>query len=185
MTFFDRSKAWDAPGNYPPRFRLFNSTSGEQIGGECLVGKLDAILCPANPVDVDPLLPGPTHYLGIAGLGEGAADLPLLDPKAGMFGYNRKVSLSNLKHGAATTMAAAESSDSGHWTAGGQSTIRGIILEKVPYTGMAGQFASNHGGGTNFLFADGSVRAFTAALSPEQVESLATLGGENAVEIEN
>ena len=39
-----------------------------------------------------PELPSPTHYLGVAGLGEDAPLLPLTDPRAGFFGYDRKVS---------------------------------------------------------------------------------------------
>ena len=66
------------------------------------------LLCPANPTCNDPLLPCVTHYVGVAGVGADAATLPLSDPRAGVFGYDRKTSLRDIKDGHSTTMLLTE-----------------------------------------------------------------------------
>jgi len=128
----------------------------------------------------------------LAGLGEEAAEFPLSDPRAGFFGYDRKLSLSEIKDGTGTTMAVVEVLNGGPWTAGGWATVRGLIAWEQPYLGNEGQFASQHWGGgafahsrqpaTNVLFADGSVRPLTATISPEVFEALATIAGNEQVD---
>jgi prepilin-type processing-associated H-X9-DG protein len=130
---------------------------------------------------MDPSLPAPTHYLGIAGLGESAAELPLSDPKAGLFGYDRTVTFKDLKRGAARTIALAEGLDGGPWTAGGRATVRGLVVGQLPFVDEGGQFASNHSAGTNVAFADASVRVFTSSVSPHVVETLVTLAARGDV----
>jgi prepilin-type processing-associated H-X9-DG protein len=151
-----------------------------------VVGTLPFLLCPANPTEFDPSLPCPTHYLGIAGVGEDAAELPLSDRRAGVFGYDRKVRERDIKDGLATTLAVAEALDGGPWTAGGKATLRGLSVGEAPYLGEGGQFASRHRVGffpwsgpvvTNVLFADGSVRTLTPSVSPQVLEALATIAG--------
>jgi prepilin-type processing-associated H-X9-DG protein len=181
----DRSKPWDAEGNCPPWQRVrVDTQTGERRDG--LVGQLRLFLCPANPSRFQPELPCPTDYVGIAGVGEDAAGLPLSDRRAGLFGYDRKVSRGDMKDGEATTMAVAEVPDGGPWTAGGRATVRGLEAGP-PYLGEGGQFAGRHRSGeffprsrrpvTNVLFADGSVRSLTPAVSPEVFEALATIAG--------
>src|SRR5262245_41999091 len=47
--------------------------------------------CPGFPDKPAAGTPFPTHYVGIAGLGEDAAALPLANQRAGYFGYDRKL----------------------------------------------------------------------------------------------
>src|SRR5262249_22672845 len=114
-TLFDRTKAWDAAENCPPRWRL----KGE--GREELMGEQKLLLCPASPVQPAPHLPSLTHYRGIAGVGEDAAELPLSDRRAGFFGYDRKLTRDDIKDGMSTTIAVVEVADGEPWTAGGRA----------------------------------------------------------------
>jgi prepilin-type processing-associated H-X9-DG protein len=180
-TRFDATKAWDDEANCPPCCFRREARYKKEV-----VGKLRFLLCPANPTQFDPSLPCPTHYLGIAGVGEDAAMLPLSDRRAGFFGYDRKVRERDITDGLATTLAVAEALDGGPWTAGGRATVRGLSGGEAPYLGEGGQFASRHRVGffpwsgpvvTNVLFADGSVRTLTPSVSPQVLEALATIAG--------
>jgi prepilin-type processing-associated H-X9-DG protein len=123
-------------------------------------------------------------------VGAAAAQLPLSDPRVGFFGYDRQISLKDIKDGAANTMAVTEVPDGGPWTAGGNATVRGLAADGRPYLGNRGQFSSLHGNstvfswstGVNVLFADASVRSFAATLSPEVLEAMATTAGGEQVE---
>jgi hypothetical protein len=72
----------------------------------------------------------PTHYLGIAGVGKDAAKLPKDDPRAGFFGYDRKIKFDDIKDGTSYTLIAVETAwPRGSWTAGGSDTVRGLSAE--------------------------------------------------------
>jgi prepilin-type processing-associated H-X9-DG protein len=189
QSLFDTTKAWDAEGNCPPRERHRT----EKGYAERLVGDVAIFLCPVNPARSGPNLPCPMHYLGIAGVGDNAAELPLTDPRAGFVGYDRKVTPRDLKDGEATTMVVAEAIDGGPWTAGGRATLRGLSPTGPSYLGEGGQFSSFHrrAGGlfpvtqpvvVNVLFADGSVHRLSASVSPQVFEALATIAGNEAVD---
>jgi prepilin-type processing-associated H-X9-DG protein len=180
-SLLDKSQPWDAEGNCPPRCLVRVSTETGEMR-ESQWGVLASFLCPAGPARVGPNLPCATSYLGVAGIGEDAAELPLGDPRAGFFGYDRRLSDKDIPDGAATTLMLAEATDGGPWTAGGKATVRGLESGR-PYLGKGGQFASRHRS-TNVAFADGSVRPLTAAVSPQVLEALATVaGGEEAGEL--
>src|SRR5262245_13082 len=136
----DKSKAWDAEEN---RFAALVPN----IWDRCLSTDWP----PTSSL-------APTSYLGIAGVGKDAAGLPLDDPKAGFFSYDRKITFEDIKDGTSYTFVAVETAwPSGAWTAGGPDTVRGLDPEASPYLGVPGQFGGNHYGGTNVLVADGSV----------------------------
>ncbi len=189
-SLLDKSKAWDDETNNPPRCRLTAKSTG--ASWDVPVGDVRDFLCPVNPARSDPSLPGPTHYVGVSGLGGDAAELPIADPKTGFFGYDRKLSLQDIKDGAATTMAVTEVMNGGPWTAGGWATVRGLVAGDEPYVGEGGQFASKHWDGStiavsrpvmiNVLFADGSVRPITSSVSPKVFEALATIAGAEQVD---
>jgi Protein of unknown function (DUF1559) len=172
----DRAEAWDAGVNRLPRWGVRDEGGG-----------VWAFRCPSDPAPSRPLLPRPTSYVGVAGLGDDAAGLPLSDPRTGFFGYDRVVRAGDIKDGQGETMAVAEVVDGGPWTAGGRATVRGLSPAGPPYLGRGGQFGSAHRGGgysswsrpvlTNVIFADGSCRPFTGAVSPGVFEALATIAG--------
>ena len=185
-TQFDKTKAWDANENRAPYwFVPQDKHDPDSQAYREVIGEVRYFLCPANPARNDPLLPCRTHYVGVAGIGKDAASLPLSDSRAGVFGYDRKTSLRDIKDGHSTTMMMVEALDGGPWTAGGRATVRGLEAD-VPYLGEGGQFSSLHRGGsfawsppisTNVLFVDGSVRALTTSVSSEVFEALATIAG--------
>jgi prepilin-type processing-associated H-X9-DG protein len=192
QSLLDRAKSWDAESNCPPRHRVRIDTMTGATREE-FVGNVKVFLCPANLVRNDPSLPSPTHYVGLAGVGEHAAELPFTDPRAGFFGYDRQISSREIKDGLSTTMAITEVLDGGPWTAGGRAAVRGLAAGEQPYLGEGGQFSSLHQSGegllqgpvaTNVCFADGSVRFFTPSVSPQVFEALATIaGGEKVDEV--
>jgi hypothetical protein len=144
--------------------------------------------CPANPNQGKVNFFGPTHYIGLSGVGRDAAWLPLSDPKAGFFGYKRRLTRDDLKRGTGYTLMIVETATlNGPWAAGGFSTVRGVDPEQPPYLGEDGQFSSfHHRSAINVVFPDGSIRTYTDSLSPHIFEALATLAGsETAGETDN
>src|SRR5262245_60227802 len=71
----DRKKAWDDPENCPPRESY---PKDENNPGIHLAGRMALFQC--FPVAHEPDQPSPTHYVGVAGLGRDAAELPVSDP---------------------------------------------------------------------------------------------------------
>jgi prepilin-type processing-associated H-X9-DG protein len=191
-TLLNNKKSWDDKENCPVRCRRRIDMQGNTR--EEPFGEAGFFFCPANLHMSSADLVSLTDYVGIAGLGEAAAELPLADTRAGFFGYDRQISINDIKDGAAETIAVTEVLDGGPWTAGGRATVRGLAASGLPYLGEGGQFAALHGipkifswsqpVRTNVLFADGSVRPFTAAVSPQVFEALATIaGGEHVGEL--
>lgn len=134
--------------------------------------------CPAYPKRPPPGSPFSTHYLGIAGIGADALELPLEDNRAGFFGYDRIVTRKDLKDRADSILMLVETSRaSGAWTAAGSPTTRGLEAGGTPYFGVEGQFGGNHLGGDNAVFADGSVRFIEQTIAPAVWEQMATLSG--------
>jgi prepilin-type processing-associated H-X9-DG protein len=142
--------------------------------------------CPANRDSLATGTPVPAHYVGIAGIGSDAALLPLSDPKAGVFGYDRRVAQKDVKDGLAFTLVVMETAtDNGPWTAGGPATVRGLDTTRPPFLGDGGQFSSRHRPRvTNALFADGSVRSLSDAINPQVLEALATMAGGEEVSVD-
>lgn len=128
-----------------------------------------------NPQDVDQGTPH-THYIGMAGLGKGAEDLPVTSPRAGVFGTNRKTRFRDIRDGLSNTIAVTEGSgEHGPWAQGGRSTIR--PLTQKPYIngpdGIGGPFR----GGVQVLMMDGSVRFVSENIDPQVFEALMTING--------
>jgi prepilin-type processing-associated H-X9-DG protein len=146
----DLSRAWDDPANAP-------------------AAATDVYLCrcPAD-AGADPRVnPGHATYVGIAGVGPDAAQVPLTDPRAGAFGYDRVLRRDDLTAGAAPTLFAVETTrDNGPWTAGGPPTVRGVDPDDAPPLGPGRPFGGLHPGGANVLWADGSGGFMRDTVSP-------------------
>lgn len=157
----DKSKAWDAEEN------VFSART-----------PFYWYQCPGYPDRPSTSGFAPTHYLGIAGVGKDAATLPKDDPRAGIFGYDRKITFSDVKDGTSYTLMAVETAwGTGAWTAGGPGTVRGLDSEDSPYMTSNGPFGGNHMGGTNVLLADGSVHFLKTPFDPTTFEAMATYAG--------
>ncbi len=126
--------------------------------------------------------PEPTQYIGIAGLGTDAPFMPEGHPRAGVFGYDRRTTLADIKDGASSTMIVAESARvGGSWLEGGPATVRGLDTADLPYIGPGRQFGSVHRFGTNVAFADGSVRFVRDTINPRILEAFSTIAGGETV----
>jgi hypothetical protein len=166
----DRTKPWDAAENNPPKIR-FHGVDWKKIEEEPF-GYCKAWLCPSIDVPTDPERLGPTHFVGIGGVGpDAAALLSCKDPRAGLFGYDRKTRSEDLNDSLANTLMLMETATAnGPWTAGGPATVRSLEPGRARYLGENGPFSSRHWQrGTNSVFADGSVRALSA--KPRQLSS--------------
>jgi prepilin-type processing-associated H-X9-DG protein len=135
--------------------------------------------CPARHPEVDPDSGlAPTTYVGLAGVGTDAATLPEGDPRAGFFGFDRKLTPADIKGGASRLLLAAETSrTTGTWIAAGTPTVRGLDPNDRPYLGVGRQFGGLHRGGANVLFADGHVDFFTGSTDSAVIEALAKVSG--------
>jgi hypothetical protein len=124
----NRTKAWDDIENWPPRYtNLYKGT--KVVEYEFTMADVDFCRCPSAGTH----LTKETNFVGVSGVGESAAELPLSDPKAGFFGYDRQISSKDIKDGTSNTIAVAEVLDGGTWTAGGHATVRGVVAADRPF----------------------------------------------------
>lgn len=153
--------------------------------------------CPAHPDrspgtrlgcagvgDVDGPL-APTHYIGMAGVGVDAPNLPKEDARAGVFGFERATSVKDIMDGTANTIMVMETAQAnGPWIVAGSSTVRGLDQRSQPYVGRDRQFGGLHGSGALTLFADGCVRYVSEEVQPGVLEALVTIHGGEQVDPE-
>ncbi len=164
----DLTSAWNAEQNRQPVRRTVRT-----------------FLCPGGPAPDTPAEGAWTHYVGITGLGPDAPTLPVDDPRAGFFGYDRTITLGDIKDGTSNTLMALETAqDNGQWAAGGPATVRGLDPDTQPYVGKGRPFGLAHArtilpqpGGANALMADASTRYLSDRISAATLEALATLAG--------
>lgn len=124
--------------------------------------------------------PSSMDYVGIAGVGPDAASLPVQDPKAGIFGYNRVVRIRDISDGTSNTLMIGDASEpSKSWLAGGSETVRGF--SQKPYLNGPDRIGSPHRGVVQFVLADGSVRAISVNIDDATLEALATMAGGESI----
>ena len=152
---------WDQPWRDPLNDRFVRRTFSEFL----------------NP-DV-PQLTGPdrypaTHFVGIAGVGEDAARLPVGHPRAGIFGVNRRTRLADIKDGQANTMMLASvKRNIGGWAGSGTATMR--PLSREPYINGPDGFGTGENDGMSVLMADGSVRFLSSNTDPRLMRRMAAM----------
>lgn len=128
-----------------------------------------------------------THYVGVAGVGSGAATFPKGHPRAGVFGYDRRTKFirEDFPDGTSNTLMLIETGRKpGHWAFGGPATVRAFEPGTAPYVGPTCPFGGFHNGflvwqdhSCNVCLADGSCRALTSKTDPVVLEALATVAG--------
>lgn len=152
--------AWDAPPN-----------------NAAIHARLAVFLCPSTRY-MGPREPaGVTSYIGLAGVDPDAVGLPKTSPRAGFFGYDRTISLDDVRRGSSQAMMVAESDrDLGPWVAGGPSTVRGLDPKETQYLGVGRPYGGLHPGIANTLRVDGSVHPLPDNISPIVFRLHATLG---------
>ncbi|MFZ1933466.1 MAG: DUF1559 domain-containing protein [Thermoguttaceae bacterium] len=125
------------------------------------------LICPSS---TDPTQ-GNTSYVAVTG-----ADAVLGSPaQRGVIGFDRGLSLAEIRDGTSNTLLVAEVADGGPWYAGGTATARSIDywISKKTW--------SEHANGANFLLADGSVRFISSNIDPQVLRALATAQGREPV----
>jgi hypothetical protein len=152
------AQSWDAPVNQPAASTRIDVWLNPQLG---------------EPATVNGY--GATHYVGIAGVGKDAAELPERHPRAGFFGYDRTLTLDELAaaDGTSSTIAIVEvSKNIGPWAAGGESTVR--ALTRRPYINGPDGFGGVFPGGMNVVMGDASARFISDQVDPRVLERAAT-----------
>ncbi|MEO2015352.1 MAG: DUF1559 domain-containing protein [Fuerstiella sp.] len=118
-------------------------------------------------------LPHATHYVGMAGIGEDAPELPARHERAGIFGYDRKTRFRDVLDGTSNTIMMTETNDADiPWAAGGR-TLKSLTQE--PYINGLDGIGSPTPDGCNVLMADGSVRFISEDIDPETMRRLAAM----------
>jgi len=165
------AKPWDDDENLHLEGQLFETKEWIPLG-HC-----KAFECPSSAIPSDSYCPNISHYFGIAGSFPQAIIAPLGTAHIGMFGYDRPIRLEDIEDGAGTTLMVVESTlENGMWTAGGESTVRGLgNPNHIPYGGKKGQFRNEHSQSINVSFADGSIRSLSADINPRVFEAMATI----------
>ncbi|HEY7153359.1 MAG TPA: DUF1559 domain-containing protein [Gemmataceae bacterium] len=173
----DRKKGWQDEENIIPKVPD-RDDDRRVIGPPKPLGELKIFRCSADPTVSPADAASLTNYIGIAGVGADAAELPLGYPGVGFFGCERKLKLEDIKDGAANTLAVMETnSNIGPWTVGGFPTVRPLDPATAPYLGAGHPFGSDHRDCTQAVFADGSVHRLANSIAPEVLEALATIAG--------
>jgi hypothetical protein len=170
----DRTKGWEVP---PNRTLTYTVMAGVGISWKPQ-DSFNCVCCPAAPAVQRAARPTPLSYVGVAGLGADAPDLPAGHPRAGVFGYDRSTRLSDILDGSGQTMMLAEAStDLGAWTAGGPTSVRGVDPAFRPHLGKGRRFGGSHVGGAYVAMADGSVKFVRESVDPKVFEAMSTIAG--------
>lgn len=150
----------------------WNGNQNKPVAGRAL----EEVINPAlGASDADSGFPV-THYVGLAGIGAQAAELPAGDRRAGVFGYGRKTRLRDIPDGASNTIATVGVAEKlGPWAAGGNATVRAFT--ERPYVNGPDGFGSGQPDGMLVGMADGAVRFVSRDVDPLVLEQLATAGG--------
>lgn len=123
---------------------------------------------------------GLTHFVGVSGVEDSrdviAATLPRNDPRAGIFGYDEVVKLTDIPDGAGQTiMLIGSGAAAAPWVQGGGATIRGA---RAPYFDKDSGFGSRGlSNGAFVLMADGSARVISGNIDPAVFRALCTVRG--------
>lgn len=138
--------------------------------------RLRSFVCPSYLERPEDGTPGLTTYVGLAGVGADAATLPLADPRAGVFGYDRAVKRADAGGGISNTIMVMETGhDVGPWAAGGPPTVRGLLPESTPLLGVGRPWGGLHPSGVNVLMLDGSAVFLNDSIAPALLADLVKL----------
>ncbi len=115
-----------------------------------------------------------THFAGVAGVGADAADLPIGNPRAGIFGNGRSTRLQDIRDGASNTlMVVGVTGDLGSWAASGTPSVRAFTRE--PYVNGPDGIGTGSPDRMLVLKADGSVQEFSAKTDPRILRRMAAM----------
>lgn len=120
-----------------------------------------------------------THFVGVAGVGADAPQLPVDHPRAGIFGIDRITREKDIRDGLAETMMVAGVSERlGSWAAAGPPSMRAFTQE--PYIEGPDGFGTGQAEGMSVLMADGSVRFLNQNTDPAIIRQMAAMADQSA-----
>jgi hypothetical protein len=172
---FNLKEPWDSSTHLPPMVRNRND-DGTFTDHPAPIHRL--LMCPAKRL---PEVRGlsVTAYVGPAGLGADAADRDSGNPRNGIWGYDRQITLTDIHDGLSETLLFLETTrDSGPWTAGGPPTVRGFIAGDEPSFGLGRQLGGFHPKGCQAAMADGSVKLLELDIESDVLAQHLTLAEE-------
>jgi hypothetical protein len=136
--------------------------------------QIPEFLNPSVETRVSPRNYPATHFVGVAGVGEDAAGLPVNDPRAGIFGNSRTTRLEDIRDGASNTLIVlGVTSDLGSWSSGGTATARPLTRE--PYVNGPDGFGTGLPDRMMVLKADGSVAEMSSTTDPRIFRRMAAM----------
>jgi hypothetical protein len=114
------------------------------------------------------------HFVGIAGVGADAPQLPVGHSRAGIFGDGRSTRVEDISDGLANTLLVAGVQNRfDSWAANTSATVRPLSAE--PYFGGPDGFGTGEQGGMTVLMADGSVRFLSSDTDPRLLRRMAAM----------
>lgn len=114
-----------------------------------------------------------SHYVGVAGVGADAAELPKSHPRAGVFGTDRRTTREDIRDGTSNTLLVVGVQNQPPAWASGAGTVRGLTAE--PYFGGPDHFGTGQADGMLVLLADGSVKFLSQATDPKIMRRMAAM----------
>ena len=114
-----------------------------------------------------------SHVVGVAGVGDDAAQLPVDHPRAGIFGWKRSTRVEDVKDGLSNTMLGVGVTGKLHSWASGKGSVRAFTME--PYINGPDGFGTGQKDGMHVLMADGSVKFVSKQTSPLIIRRMAAM----------
>ncbi|MDZ7620426.1 MAG: DUF1559 domain-containing protein, partial [Patescibacteria group bacterium] len=120
---------------------------------------------------------GPCHYGGIFGERITSQN----DPPKGVMLYDQRISIAEIRDGTSNTLAISEDSDfsDGQWINGLNVFDQAYGINQAPAS--ENDIRSNHPGGANGLFCDGSARFLAESMELKTLAAICTRAGGEVV----
>jgi prepilin-type N-terminal cleavage/methylation domain-containing protein/prepilin-type processing-associated H-X9-DG protein len=135
---------------------------------------LSVYLCPSTPGGKKLVSGrGPCHYGGVFGERITGPN----DPPKGVMLYDQRISIAEIRDGTSNTLAISEDSDfaDGQWINGLNVFDQAYGINQAPAS--ENDIRSNHPGGANGLFCDGSVRFLAEGMDLKTLAAICTRAG--------
>lgn len=113
------------------------------------------------------------HFVGIAGVGPDAPRLAKSHPRAGIWGYERRTTVDDVRDGLSNTFLVLGREQQLHSWGDGVHSMRGVTAE--PYFGGPDGFGTGQPDGMHALLADGSVKFLAKETAPVVIRRYAAM----------